>query len=108
MLDLAHISNAAYMTLDEARDYISQEVTGAGRFNISLLPLDDSYGPITYTLDDQAGRTLVFAIRGTNAVGDLFQDLVSASTFVFVLFVCVRSITACILVIHPRHQILIW
>jgi hypothetical protein len=68
VLDLAHVSNAAYMEMEEARAYIEQEVAGASRFNLTLLEMDESYGPVTYMLDDVASRTLVFAIRGTNAV----------------------------------------
>lgn len=68
VLDLAHVSNAAYMDINEAREYISQEVAGASRFNLTLLEMDVDYGPITYLLDDVASRTLVFAIRGTNTV----------------------------------------
>ena len=68
MLDLAHVSNAAYMDMADAKEYIHQEVAGAARFNLTLLEMEESYGPITYLLDDTASRTLVLAIRGTNAV----------------------------------------
>lgn len=78
VLELAHISNAAYMEIDEAKEYIDEYIPHKD-FQITLLDLAKeygvAYGPITYQLKDTMSKSLVFAIRGTNEVFDLYQDL---------------------------------
>jgi hypothetical protein len=87
VLDLAHVSNAAYMQEEELRDYLAEHVSRLQYSNITLLKFDE-YGPVTYMFDLERSKVLLFGIRGTNSVFDLFQD-VDVFSEALVCFVCV-------------------
>lgn len=74
VLDLAHVSNAAYMEQAELQSYLAEHVPRHHFSNVSLVDLGQ-YGPVTYMFDLPHSRVLVWGIRGTNALFDLFQDL---------------------------------
>lgn len=74
VLDLAHVSNAAYMEQAELQSYLAEHVPRHHFSNVSLVDLGQ-YGPVTYMFDLPHSRVLLWGIRGTNALFDLFQDL---------------------------------
>jgi len=74
VLDLAHVSNAAYMDSAELRSYLVENVPRHRFTNISLVDLGQ-YGPVTYLFDLPHSKVLLWGIRGTDALFDLFQDL---------------------------------
>lgn len=74
VLDLAHVSNAAYMDAPELQNYLVENVPRHRFSNVTLVDLGQ-YGPVTYLFDLPHSKVLLWGIRGTNALFDLFQDL---------------------------------
>ena len=74
VLDLAHVSNAAYMDTTELQTYLVENVPRHQFRNVTLVDLGQ-YGPVTYLFDLPHSKVLLWGIRGTNALFDLFQDL---------------------------------
>ena len=64
---------------------------GSNIANITLLEFDE-YGPVTYMFDLERSKVLLFGIRGTNSVFDLYLDtyaealVIQLSTSLFPLY----------------------
>ncbi len=83
VLDLAHVSNAAYMEEEDLKAYLVEEIPRHHFTNVSKLDLGN-YGPVTYLFDLPKTKVLVFGVRGTNEVFDLYQDLDSYSEAILI------------------------